>query len=161
VAAAVLSSSVGGMNTAVTRYAIGATDPVTLGALRFGLGFIILMPIALASRSRWPQRRDWLGVAALGILFFGLLMGLFNLSLRYTAGAGGALALSPLPLLTMMVGAALCIDPLSARKTTGVLVAMAGVALPLAGGLQDAPAGAWRGDVTMILAALCYALYNV
>ena len=94
VLAAVLSSSVGGMNTAVTRYAIGATDPVTLAALRFGLGFILLMPIALAFRSRWPQRRDWIGVLGLGILFFGLFMGLFNLSLRYTTAGRGALALS-------------------------------------------------------------------
>src|SRR5262249_24597578 len=140
VAAAGLSSSVGGTDTALTRYAIGATDPVTLPALRFGLGFLILMLIALASRSRWPQRRDWLGVAVLGILFFGLFMGLFNLSLRYTTAARGALALSTLPLLTMMVGAALRIEPLSARKTTGVLVAMAGVALALALALPAPPA---------------------
>jgi len=149
------------MNTAVTRYAIGATDPVTLAALRFGLGFILLMPIALALRSRWPQRRDWIGVAGLGILFFGLFMGLFNLSLRYTTAARGALALSTLPLLTMVVGAALRIEPLTARKTIGVLAAMAGVALALATGLEDAPAAAWRGDAIMVAAALCYALYNV
>jgi len=161
VLAAVLSSSVGGTNTAVTRYVIAATDPVTLAALRFGLGFILLMPIALAFRSRWPQRRDWIGVVCLGILFFGIFMGLFNLSLRYTTAARGALALSTLPLLTMVVGAALRIEPLTARKTTGVLVAMAGVALALATGLADAPAGAWRGDAIMVVAALCYALYNV
>ncbi len=161
VLAAVLSSSVGGMNTAVTRYAIGATDPVTLAALRFGLGFILLMPIALAFRSRWPQRRDWIGVLGLGILFFGLFMGLFNLSLRYTTAGRGALALSTLPLLTMVVGAALRIEPLGARKAIGVLVAMAGVALALVTGLEDAPAGAWRGDAIMVAAALCYALYNV
>jgi len=161
VVAAILSSSVGGTNTAVTRYAIGATDPITLAALRFGLGFILLLPIALAFRGRWPQRRDWIGVAGLGILFFGIFMALFNLALRYTTAARGALALSTLPLLTMGVGAALGIEPLSSRKTTGVLVAMSGVAIALAAGLRDAPAGAWRGDAVMILAALCYALYNV
>ena len=161
VAAAILSSSVGGTNTAVTRYAIGATDPITLAALRFGLGFILLLPIALAFRGRWPERRDWAAVAGLGILFFGVFMALFNAALRYTTAGRGALALSTLPLLTMAVGAALRIEPLSARKTTGVLVAMAGVAVALAAGLHDAPAGAWRGDAIMIAAALCYALYNV
>ena len=161
VLAAVFSSAVGGMNTAVTRFAIGATDPVTLAALRFGLGFILLLPIALAVRSRWPQRRDWIGVACLGMLFFGLFMALFNLSLRYTTAARGALALSTMPLMTMVVGAALGIEPLSARKTIGVFVAMAGVAFALAAGLADAPAGVWRGDAVIIVAALCYALYNV
>jgi drug/metabolite transporter (DMT)-like permease len=149
------------MNTAVTRYAIGATDPITLAAFRFGLGFILLVPIALAFQGRWPQRRDWIGVACLGILFFGVFMGLFNLSLRYTTAARGALALSILPLMTMAVGAALGIESLSARKTIGVLVAVAGVALALATGLEDAPDGAWRGDAIMVVATLCFALYNV
>ena len=161
VLAAVLSSSVGGMNTAVTRYAIGATDPVTLAALRFGLGFILLLPIALAFRSRWPQRRDWIAVVCLGILFFGIFMALFNLSLRYTTAARGALALSTLPLTTMVAGAALRIETLTARKTIGVLVAMAGVALALVTGLAGAPAGAWRGDAVMIAATVCFAFYNV
>jgi hypothetical protein len=70
VLAAILSSSIGGTNTAVTRYVIGATDPVTLAGMRFGLGFLLLLPIALALKSRWPKGRDWLGVALLGILFF-------------------------------------------------------------------------------------------
>ena len=161
VLAAILSSSVGGMNTAATRFAIGATDPVTLAAFRFGLGFVLLMPLALALRSRWPMRRDWIAVALLGILFFAVFQGLFNLSLEYTTAARGALALSILPLMTMVVGAALRVEPLGARKAIGVLVAMAGVAAALVTGLGDAPAGAWRGDLIMIAGTLCFAFYNV
>jgi drug/metabolite transporter (DMT)-like permease len=161
VLAAVLSSSIGGMNTAVTRFAVGATDPVTLGAFRFGLGVVLLLPLALALRSRWPVGRDWLGVALLGILFFAVFQGSFNWALEYTTAARGALALSVLPLLTMVVGAALRVEPLGARKAVGVLVAMAGVAAALAGGFADAPEGAWRGDLIMIAATFCFALYNV
>jgi drug/metabolite transporter (DMT)-like permease len=161
VLAAVLSSSIGGMNTAVTRFAIGATDPITLGAFRFGLGFVLLLPLALALRSRWPAGRDWIGVALLGILFFAVFQGSFNWALEYTTAARGALALSILPLMTMVVGAALRVEPLGARKAIGVLVAMAGVATALVTGLHDAPAGAWRGDLIMIAATLCFAFYNV
>src|SRR5690242_18505223 len=148
--AAILSSSIGGVNTAVTRFTIGATDPATLAALRFGLGFLFLLPVALALRSRWPRRRDWAGVAALGILFFAIFQGVFNLALRYTTAARGALALSMLPLITMVVAALLRIEPLTARKTAGVLIAIAGVAAALVTGLADAPAGAWRGDLIMV-----------
>ncbi len=161
VLAAVMSSTVGGMNTAITRFAIGATDPITLAAFRFGLGFVLLLPIALILRSRWPMRRDWVGVALLGVLFFAVFMGLFNWSLEYTTAARGALALSILPLMTMVVGAALGIEPLGARKAIGVFVAMTGVGAALASGLADAPAGAWRGDVIMIAGTLCFAFYNV
>ena len=159
--AAILSSSLGGVNTAVTRFTIGATDPATLAALRFGLGFVFLLPLALALRSRWPRRQDWAGVGALGILFFAIFQSVFNLALRYTTAARGAVALSMLPLMTMVVAALLRIEPLTARKTAGVLLAIAGVAAALIAGLADAPAGAWRGDLIMVAGTLCFALYSV
>jgi len=161
VLAAILSSSLGGINTAVTRYVIGATDPVTLAGMRFGLGFLLLLPIALALKSRWPKGRDWLGVAMLGILFFAVFMGLFNLSLRYTSAARGALALSTLPLMTMLVASALRVEPLTRRKSVGVSIAIAGVVVALMTGLREAPQGAWQGDAIMVAATLCMALYSI
>jgi drug/metabolite transporter (DMT)-like permease len=161
VLAAILSSSLGGINTAVTRYVIGATDPVTLAGLRFGLGFLLLLPIALTLKNRSPKGRDWLGVAMLGILFFAVFMGLFNLSLRYTSAARGALALSTLPLATMLVASALRVEPLTRRKSVGVLIAIGGVAVALTTGLSDAPRGAWRGDAIMIAAVFYFALYSI
>jgi drug/metabolite transporter (DMT)-like permease len=161
VGAAIVSSAVGGMSAAVTRYVIGATDPITLAAFRFGLGFVFLLPLAFALNSRWPQRKDWLGVASLGVLFYAVFFSVFNLSLKYTTAARGSLALSILPLLTMVVGAAIGVEPLTARKTMGVLVALGGVAIALLAGLADAPSGAWRGDLIMVAGTLCMALYNV
>ena len=55
VLAAVTSSAIGGVAGGATRFVIHATDPVTLGVFRFGTGFLILLPIALLLKSRWPQ----------------------------------------------------------------------------------------------------------
>jgi drug/metabolite transporter (DMT)-like permease len=159
--AAVLSSAFGGTAPAVTRYVIGATDPVTLAALRFGLGFLCLLPLALAIGRRWPRGRDWLGVAALGVLFYAVFFVLYNAAFVYTTAARGALALSTLPLLTMVIAALLGIEALSARKAAGVAIAVGGVAIALPSGLAGAPAGAWRGDLIMAGGALCMALYSV
>ncbi|WP_374367744.1 DMT family transporter [Dongia sp.] len=161
VLAAVLSSGLGGTAIGATRYVIHHTDPVTLGALRFGIGCLLLGLVALWRRDRWPARRDWPGIAGLGFLFFCLFPILFNASLAYTNAARGALALATLPLLTMVVGAGLGIEALTARKTAGVVIAMGGVAIALVSGIAYAPAGAWRGDLLMVGAALCMALYNV
>jgi drug/metabolite transporter (DMT)-like permease len=161
VLAAMLSSAIGGSSVAATRYVVGMTDPMTLGALRFGIGFLGLLPIALWQRQPWPPRADWPAVAGLGALFFGLFPILFNASLIFTTAARGALALSTLPLLTMLVAALLKVEALTPRKSLGVVIAMAGVALALLTGLASAPAGAWRGDLLMVGAALCMALYSV
>jgi drug/metabolite transporter (DMT)-like permease len=161
VLAAVASSAIGGIAGGATRFVVHATDPVTLGIFRFGTGFLILLPIALLMKSRWPKGRDWLAVAALGILFFFAFSILFNLAYTYTTAARGALTLSTMPLMTMLVGAALGIETLTLRKTAGVLIAMAGVLFALAFGLSNAPAGAWRGELVMFAATFCMSLYNV
>jgi drug/metabolite transporter (DMT)-like permease len=161
VLAAVASSAIGGIAGGATRFVVHATDPVTLGVFRFGTGFLILLPIALYMKSRWPKGRDWIAVAALGILFFFAFSVLFNLAYTYTTAARGALTLSTMPLMTMLVGAALGIETLTVRKTTGVLIAMTGVLFALAFGLSNAPAGAWRGELVMVAATFCMSLYNV
>ena len=159
--AAVLSSAFGGSSIGATRYLAGAADPLAIGSFRFGIGVLLLAPLATLGGGRWPERRDWLGVAGLGLLFFALFPLLFNASLIYTTAARGALALSTLPLLTMAVGAALGVEALTWRKTIGVLIAMLGVAFALVSGFGAAPPGAWRGDLFMVAAALCMALYGV
>ena len=158
---ALASSALGGTAAALIRYMVATTDPVTLGALRFGSGAIFLLPVALCLRARWPRGRDWIAVVSLGFLFFGLCFALFNAALVYTTAARGALAMSTLPLLTMIAGAVLGIEPLTLRKATGVLVAIGGVAIALVTGLAAAPEAAWRGDLIMIAAATCMALYSV
>src|SRR5215213_9863212 len=158
---AILSSTFGGMAGAVTRYVVGTIDPVTIAAFRFGIGVMVLLPLALITRSAFPRGREWIGVSLLGIMFFAVFFVLYNIALGYTTAARGALALSTLPLWTMVVAALLGAEALTARKTLGVSVAVGGVAVALLAGLGSAPQGAWRGDLLMVGATLCMAFYNV
>jgi drug/metabolite transporter (DMT)-like permease len=160
-AAAILSSALGGSAAAITRYVIGASDPITLAAFRFGIGFLLILPLALVMHARWPRSWDWLVVALLGLLFFCLFFVIYNVALSYTSAARGSLALSTLPLTTMIVAALFRKEPLTKRKTAGVLLAIGGVAMALWTGLADAPPDAWRGDLVMAAGTLCMALYNV
>jgi drug/metabolite transporter (DMT)-like permease len=129
---ALASSCLGGSAAAVTRYLVGNADPLTLALLRWGIGFLIVLPVALVLRSKLPPRADWLVVCVLGICFFGLFFVLYNIAVAYTTAARASLALSTLPLQTMIVAALLGIEPLTARKSLGVAVAMLGVFTALA-----------------------------
>jgi len=158
---AIVSSALGGTAAAVTRYLVGGADPLTLSILRWGIGFVCVLPVALLLRVRWPSRADWPGVALLGFCFYGLFFILYNLAVSYTTAARASLALSTLPLQTMIVAALLGIEPLTWRKSIGVAIAMAGVGAALATGLARAPEGAWRGELLMTGAVLCMSFYNV
>jgi len=158
---AIVSSCLGGTAAAVTRYLVHDADPVTLAILRWGIGFLCVLPIALLRGVRWPPRSDWLGVVSLGLCFFGLFFILYNIAVGFTTAARASLALSTLPLQTMLVGAFLGVEPLTKRKSLGVGVAVLGVLAALTSGLGAAPAGAWRGEIIMTGAVLCMAFYNV
>jgi drug/metabolite transporter (DMT)-like permease len=158
---ALISSCLGGTAAAVTRYLVGNADPITLAILRWGIGFLCVLPAALLLRVRWPPRGDWPAVAMLGLCFFGLFFVLYNIAVSFTTAARASLALSTLPLQTMVVGALLGIEPLTKRKTAGVGIAVLGVVAALVSGLSAAPQGAWRGELIMIGAVLCMSFYNV
>ncbi|MGH6790810.1 MAG: DMT family transporter [Pseudolabrys sp.] len=158
---AIVSSSLGGSAAAVTRYLTVNADPITLAILRWGIGFICVLPVALLTRAKWPPRADWPAVVLLGVCFFGLFFILYNIAIGYTTAARASLALSTLPLQTMLVGALLGIERMTARKTLGVAIAMLGVFGALASGLTAAPEGAWRGELIMAGAVLCMSFYNV
>ncbi|MEH2485915.1 DMT family transporter [Bradyrhizobium sp. AZCC 2230] len=160
VAIALASSSIGGTAAAITRYLVVGADPVMLAILRWGIGFLCLLPCALLLRIRWPQRSDWPAVMALGVCFFGLFFILYNIAVSYTTAARASLALATLPLHTMVVGAMLGVERLTARKIIGVGIAVLGVAAALAVGLAQSPPGSWRGELIMTGAVFCMAFYN-
>ncbi|MGY4488588.1 drug/metabolite transporter (DMT)-like permease [Bradyrhizobium sp. LM3.2] len=154
-------ADLGGTAAAITRYLVSGADPILLAILRWGIGFLCLLPCALMLGVRWPQRSDWPAVTLLGICFFGLFFILYNIAVSYTTAARASLALATLPLHTMVVGAILDVERLTARKITGVGIAVLGVAAALAAGLAQSPPGAWRGELIMTGAVFCMAFYNV
>src|SRR4051795_12000491 len=161
VLAAVLSTALGGTAIVATRFLAEAADPITIGVLRFGGGAVLLLPIVLIQREHWPKTRDWPAVVGLALVFFVLFPILFNAALIYTTAARGALALSTTPLITILVAALLRIEPLTARKSLGLVLAMGGVVIALAASLSVSPPGAWRGDALMLAGPACMALYTV
>jgi drug/metabolite transporter (DMT)-like permease len=161
VSIALLSSCLGGTAAAITRYLVTGADPISLAILRWGIGFVCLLPAAFLLNVRWPPWRDWPAVALLGLAFFGLFFILYNIAIGFTTAARASLALATLPLHTMVVAALLGVEPLTLRKSTGVCVAVLGVMGALAAGLSAAPVGAWRGELIMTAAVFCMAFYNV
>src|SRR5258708_6821190 len=128
VIAAALSSLLGGSAVATTRLVIGAIHPLTLAALRYGIGVACLAAIVRLARLRAIATADRWRIALLGVLFFAVFPVLFNIALAYTTAARGALALSTLPLLTLVVAAIAGAEILTARKLAGVALAIGGVA---------------------------------
>ncbi|MBU6498537.1 MAG: DMT family transporter [Rhodospirillales bacterium] len=151
-----------------TRFVIGQTGPASLALLRYAIGCLCLVPAVLMMRGRASfAARDVAPIAALGIVQFGLLIALLNWGLRIIPAGRGAVVFATFPLLTMMIAVALGQERLTWRRTLGVLLTIAGVALTLGGQARSEPVGPapvgldWAGYLAAFGAALCGAVCSV
>src|SRR5437764_9324663 len=102
VALALVSSCLGGTAAAVTRYLILDADPTTLAGIRWGIGFLCVLPTAVLLRLRSPPWGAWLPIAPLGLCFFGLFFVVYHIAVIFTTAARLSLVVSTLQLQSIV-----------------------------------------------------------
>ena len=152
-----------GATIVATRYVLDQTEPASLALLRYVIGFFCLLPPVLMSARVRFARPDILPIALLGIMQFGILIALLNLGLQSVPSALGALIFATLPLLTLLLSAALRQETLTLHKSAGVILTIVGVGLALGDRLTlpDPTRGGWAGELAVFGAALSGALCSV
>lgn len=151
-----------------SRYVVGEVPPLTLALLRYAIGLACLLPFVRGAwrRAALPTpvpRRDLAAMAALGIGQFAVLIALMNYGLQTVGAARAALIFSLVPLLTLLLGAALGRERFTPLLGAGVLLSIGGVALDLVPHLA-AQAGqplAWTGVLAVLGSALTGAVCSV
>lgn len=161
--AAAASGVLVGSAIVATRFVVDQTGPLSLALLRYVIGFCCLLPPVLLSGGVRFERRDILPIALLGIAQFGVLIALLNYALEFIPSARGALIFATMPLITMLLGAALGRERLSAAKAAGVLLTIMGVGFALGekaiGG--DAAHHGWLGELAALASAVTGAVCSV
>ncbi len=152
-----------GSTMVATRFVLDQTEPASLALLRYIIGFFCLLPPVLMSVRVRFQRRDVLPIALLGITQFGILIALLNFGLQYIPSALGALIFATLPLLTLLLAAALGHEALTFFKSAGVALTIVGVGLALGDRLTmpDLAPGSWIGELAVFGAAFSGAVCSV
>jgi drug/metabolite transporter (DMT)-like permease len=164
-ASACIAATLFGASVVAVRIAVRDIPPLTLALLRFGQGALVLLAaLALFRRDRLriePRDLPYLGV--LGAIFFAVFPTTFNMGMRYEAASRGALLLATMPLWTLVIARLVSGEQLTFRQMLGVFVSVAGVAIVI---VQRRAAGGGsidivRGDLLLMITALCGAIYNV
>ncbi len=162
IAAAVTGIFVGSTIVA-TRFVIDQTSPASLALWRYLIGCCCLAPpLFWTARVRF-HRRDLLPIALLGITQFGIVVALLNYALQFIPSARAALIFATLPLMTMVLAAALGQESVTRAKTLGVILTIVGVGFALgekavqSGGLY----GGWKGEWAVFASALSGAICSV
>jgi drug/metabolite transporter (DMT)-like permease len=114
-----------------TKVGLQYAPPFTFLTLRFAVGMLLVIPIALAVRPRWPDSLpQWLHVAAAGLLMHAVNLGGSHYAQYLGMSAGiTALVLALQPLVTAVMAGPFIGEQLSRWQWTGVFLGLAGVAL--------------------------------
>jgi drug/metabolite transporter (DMT)-like permease len=114
-----------------TKAGLHYAAPFTFLALRFAFGLVLLAPLALLLRPRWPAgAAEWGHVVAAGLLVHAVNLGGSHYAQYLGLSAGvTALLLASQPLVTAVISARFLGERLRARHWTGVALGLSGVAL--------------------------------
>ncbi|MDO9165998.1 MAG: DMT family transporter [Rhodoferax sp.] len=149
-----------------SRMVVAEVPPLTLAMLRYGIGFLCLLPFVFKPfGSVTLDKRTWIAIkniakpdltamAALGLGQFAVLIALLNYGLQRIGAAQAALIFSLFPLLTLLLSSMLGREPISARLMLGVILSITGVALSITPKLAHVGVGPWWGELA-VLASAC------
>jgi len=151
-------------NIILGRYLRGQIGPLTLTAARSVVAALVFAVILskrpAAERKAGTDLKMLSAMALAGVVLFAPTL---YLGLRYTTAVNGTFINGLGPLLTAGFAAWLIKEPFSGRQVIGAVLALAGVALLVSGGVS---VGTGRplfnpGDLLIVLAATFWALYSI
>lgn len=162
-AAAGLSGILVGAALVATGSIIDQAGPATVAFMRYLIGVLFLLPLAM--RHSWSniQIRDVPAIFLLGVFQFGVLILLLNFSVLYIEVGLSVLIFATLPLQTMCIAILLKQESFTARKFIGIMLTIAGVGFAVGAAAFNTSLApmAWMGMGAAFLSALSGAACSV
>jgi drug/metabolite transporter (DMT)-like permease len=147
-------------NFIVVKSAVAVLPPVGFTFLRFAIASVTLLLLL-----RWREgsvampRRDFLAMALLGALGFGLYQILWTTGLTTVAAGDSALIIASTPVLVAFLAVVARSDVLTPAKLVGGIVSFLGVATVIASGQGLTLGRSLIGEGITLLAAVLWAVY--
>lgn len=173
-----LMTLIWGTNYAIVKHAFRFIDPQAFNAVRMMISSTVFLTIMAAIRRLPPSRRaegslagifytpsrvtarDWVGLAALGLVGQCLYQYAFVGGLAGTSVANAALITAGAPVLIALASGAIGEERIGAGHWLGALLSLAGIYIVVGPGLSVG-GSTLRGDMTMVGAVCCWAIYTL
>jgi drug/metabolite transporter (DMT)-like permease len=159
-----------GTNYALVKSAFGELDPQAFNALRLVLASVVMAATShIARRTTLHDifhtpapvtRRDWVRLAWLGLVGHCLYQYLFVGGLARTSVANGALLISSTPVVITFLSTVTGQERPGLLHWAGTLLSLLGIYIVVGHGAH-VTAASMRGDLMLMGAVLCWALYTM
>lgn len=154
---ALLVSMVWGSSFILVKLALKELGPLTIGGLRYFMGFACLLPF-LRRRSFSLSRSQWFRLALLGFSAYTLANGAMFWALRFLPASTGSFLMS-LVTVTVLLGGVIWLREIpNLSQILGICIVLAGMALFFSPGLQSSEP---LGLAIFMLALLGFTLFGL
>lgn len=152
-------------NAVAGKLAVGLVSPMLLTSLRWGMAFLIMIPLAAGGlRSEWTAVRAHLPyLAVLGAGGFALFNALMYSALTFTSAINVSIEQAGMPMVIFFINFLLFSQRASWAQMIGVLLSIIGIALTASHGelFRLAALDVNFGDALMLVALIIYGSYTV
>jgi len=152
-------------NMLVARATHELIPPVALAFWRWGLTFLLMLPLTAGAllRHRVALAREWPDLLVLGALGMGVCGAFVYIGADTTSATNIGLIYAASPVLIMLLAGTLYGERLGGRQLAGVALSLLGVVTIIARGRLDTLLGLafTAGDLWIVAAMIGWALYSV
>ncbi len=152
-------------NYVIARSLSDKVPPVTLAILRWTVAFLVLVPFALKDfLKQWRIiKKHFLFFLMASVLGVSLFNTLIYTAGHYTSATNLSLIAITAPVLILLMSAVFLKDKLSIKILPGILITLTGLLLLISKGdpLSLIELNFNKGDLLMLLAAICFSGYSV
>jgi drug/metabolite transporter (DMT)-like permease len=158
----VLMALIWGINFSIVKFGTTLVAPLAYNGLRVMIAAVLLMTIVVASRAPLPPRRVIASLLGLGVLGNGIYQFFFVEGIAQTRASDAALVVAASPAFIAIIGRLRGVERASARRVTGILLSMAGIALVVFATTRgDDGRSSLTGDLLVLAGSLSWATYTV
>ena len=150
----------GGMYV-VSKVMLEAIPPFRLLTLRLLLGILALGVVVIIRSRPVISRRQGIRLLGIGVVGFGISVGLQFVGTALSTAANAALITSASPAFILLFGVLLLGEPVTFRRLAALALASLGVLAVLNPVMADLSQGTFRGNLALLGAAVTWGLYSV
>jgi len=150
----------GGMYV-VSKAVMAIIPPFSLIVLRLVLGILTLAVIVLIRKNWKVTAKQFWGVFAVGLIGYGVSLGFQFVGTNLSTAANGSLVTSATPAFILLFAAIILKEKITPRRLLALVVASLGVLAVIDPRTAQLSSQLFWGNLSLVAAALTWALYSV
>jgi drug/metabolite transporter (DMT)-like permease len=161
VTAGLTAASIWGGMYVVSKVVLDVIPPFSLLALRLILGALVLGAVVAYRRKTGFTRRQFIDSFLVGIIGYGISLGFQFVGTKLSTASNGALVTSATPAFVLLFAPSLVKERTSMRGVIALIVSSMGVLAVIDPRTADFSSSLFMGNLSLLAAALTWALYSV